>query len=75
MEWFIGFVAIGAALLLGWTQGRWVGRAQGQREGQEQAKAEALDDAMDRLEAGRDAVRDGRGADPDDRLRDNDAQW
>jgi NaMN:DMB phosphoribosyltransferase len=74
MEWIIGAVAIVAALL-GWTQGRWNGRARGQREGQEQAKAEALDDAMDRLEAGRGAVRDGRGDDPADRLRNNDGQW
>lgn len=32
-------------------------------------------DEAERVERGRQAVRDGRGADPDQRVRDNDGDW
>lgn len=36
---------------------------------------ETLRDTQDRLEKGRDAIRDGRDKSPVDRLRDNDGKW
>lgn len=45
------------------------------RAGQQDEKDKGNADTLERTQAGRDAVRDGRGADPDDRLRDNDDRW
>lgn len=45
------------------------------RDGRQDAKNEGLQDAADRLEKGREAVRDGRGNSPADRLRANDGHW
>lgn len=45
------------------------------RKGAQAAKNEGLRDAVDRIEKGSQAVRDGRGDDPADRLRRNDGKW
>jgi len=56
--------------------GRIWGRAEGERTGKQEAKRDAMEDKSKRVERGRDAVRDGRGAgDPADRLRRNDGRW
>ena len=52
------------------------GRAEGKRVGKREAERDAMEDRTKRVERGRDAVRDGRGAgDPADRLRRNDGRW
>jgi len=56
--------------------GRIWGRAEGERTGKQEAERDAMEDKSKRVERGRDAVRDGRGAgDPADRLRRNDGNW
>jgi len=67
--WAIGAVVVGVGLLI--LRDRW--RGQGRRE----AEQEARDDAADRIDAGREAVRDGRagGGSPDERMRANDSRW
>lgn len=45
------------------------------RSGYRARKAEDDAETIRRLEKGRGAVRDGRGDDPDERLRRNDGQW
>jgi len=63
--------AVGGVVL-----GRVWGRAEGERAGKREAEHDALEDKSKRVECGRDAVRDGRGAgDPADRLRRNDGRW
>ena len=63
--------AVGGALL-----GRVWGRAEGKRTGKQEAERDAIKDKSERVERGRDAVRDGRGAgDPAERLRRNDGRW
>ena len=63
--------AVGGAVL-----GRVWGRAEGKRTGKREAKRDAMEDKNKRVERGRDAVRDGRGAgDPAERLRRNDGRW
>jgi hypothetical protein len=47
----------------------------GKSAGKKGAEHDAMQDTFDRLEKGRDAVRDGRGHDPADRLRKNDQRW
>ena len=52
------------------------GRVEGKRAGKREAERDAMEDRNERVERGRDAVRDGRGAgDPADRLRRNDGDW
>lgn len=56
--------------------GRLWGRVEGERTGKREAEHDATEDKNNRVERGRDAVRDGRGAgDPADRLRRNDGRW
>lgn len=70
--WLVAaFGAVGGAVL-----GRFWGRVEGKREGKREAERDAMEDKNSRVERGRDAVRDGRGAgDPADRLRRNDGRW
>ena len=70
--WLVAaLVAVGGVVL-----GRVWGRAEGEREGKREAEREAMEDKSKRVERGRDAVRDGRGAgNPADRLRRNDGRW
>jgi len=56
-------VAAGAALLVG------------RRQGAKNERNKGLRDAQERMQAGRDALRDGRGGNPADRLRKNDGKW
>ena len=63
--------AVGGVVL-----GRVWGRSEGKRAGKREAERDAIEDNSKRVERGRDAVRDGRGAgDPADRLRCNDGNW
>jgi uncharacterized membrane-anchored protein YhcB (DUF1043 family) len=63
--------AVGGVVL-----GRVWGRVEGKRTGEWEAERDAIEDKSERVERGRDAVRDGRGAgDPADRLRRNDGPW
>jgi len=63
--------AVGGVVL-----GRVWGRVEGKRAGKREAERDAMEDKSKRVERGRDAVRDGRGArDPADRLRRNDGRW
>ena len=56
--------------------GRVWGRVEGERAGKREAERDAMEDKSERVERGRDAVRDGRDAsDPADRLRRNDGNW
>ena len=56
--------------------GRVWGRVEGKRAGKRQAERDAIEDKSERVERGREAVRDGRDAgDPADRLRRNDGRW
>lgn len=56
--------------------GRVWGQVEGKRTGKREAERDAMQDKNKRVERGRDAVRDGRGAgDPADRLRRNDGRW
>ena len=56
--------AVGGVVL-----GRVWGRSEGKRAGKREAERDAMEDRNNRVERGRDAVRDGRGAgDPADRL-------
>lgn len=85
-----GAAMIGSALawLAGSRIGRWIAatggailailaaRAMWRREGRRDAERDALEDTYERIEKGRDAVRDGRDAgDPVERLRRNDGRW
>jgi hypothetical protein len=63
--------AVGGVVL-----GRVWGRVEGERAGKREAERDAVEETIGRVERGRDAVRDGRGAgDPADRLRRNDGRW
>jgi len=74
-EFLISLVAALGAVG-GVTLGRIWGRAEGERAGKREAERDAMEDKSKRIERGRDAVRDGRGAgDPSDRLRRNDGRW
>ena len=63
--------AVGGAVL-----GRIWGRAEGKRAGKREAERDAMEETIGRVERGREALRDGRGAgDPAQRLRRNDGHW
>lgn len=47
----------------------------GKSAGKKGAEHDAMQDTLDRVQKGRDAVRDGRGRNPADRLRENDGRW
>lgn len=40
-----------------------------------EVERDVMEDTLDRVQKGRDAVRDGRGSDPAERLRKNDGKW
>lgn len=66
------WAAAAGAVIAGFAFAFLHGRAQGRTD----AAQEALQDEHERMEAGRDAVRDGRDAGtPDERLRRNDGRW
>ena len=70
--WLVAALGAGGGVVLG----RVWGRAEGKRAGKREAERDAMQDKNERVERGRDAVRDGRGAhDPADRLRRNDGRW
>ena len=63
--------AVGGVVL-----GRVWGRAEGKRTGKREAERDAMEETIEKVEHGRDAVRDGRGTgDPAERLRRNDGAW
>ena len=63
--------AVGGVVL-----GRVWGRVEGERAGKREAERDAMEDKNERVERGRDALRDGRGAgDPAERLCRNDGRW
>ncbi len=68
--------ALGAAVVaaLAWFLDRRRQRSKGRSEGRTEAQTEAMKDANERVQKGRDAVRDGRGDDPAERLRRNDGK-
>jgi uncharacterized membrane-anchored protein YhcB (DUF1043 family) len=70
--WLVAAIgAVGGVVL-----GRVWGGVEGKRAGKRQAERDAMEDKNERVERGRDAVRDGRGAgDPAERLRRNDGRW
>ncbi len=56
--------------------GRVWGRVDGERAGKREAERNAMEETVEKVDRGRAAVRDGRGAgDPADRLRRNDGRW
>jgi len=70
--WLIAALGAVWGVVLGWV---W-GRVEGKRAGKREAESDAMEETIGRVKRGRDAVRDGRGADdPVDRLRRNDGQW
>ncbi|REC53830.1 hypothetical protein DRV84_14655 [Rhodosalinus sediminis] len=70
--WLVAAIGAVGGLVLG----RLWGRVEGKRAGKLEAERDAMEDKSKRVERGRDAVRDGRGAgDPADRLRRNDGNW
>ena len=63
--------AVGGVVL-----GRVWGRGEGEHAGEREAERDAMEETIEKVERGRDAVSDGRGAgDPADRLRRNDGRW
>jgi len=40
-----------------------------------EVERDAMEDTLDRVQKGRDTVRDGRGSDPAERLRKNEGKW
>ena len=70
--WLVAAIGAVGGLVLG----RLWGRVEGKRAGKREAERDAIEDKSKRVERGRDAVRDGRGAgDPAERLRRNDGNW
>ena len=71
LEIIVGLAGVVAALVWGMWQ-----RSRGRRDGAAQERAKGVQDAADRVERGRDALRDGRDSgSPADRLRGNDGRW
>lgn len=63
--------AVGGAVL-----GRVWGRLEGRRAGKQEAERDAIENKNERVQRGRDALREGRDAgDPAERLRRNDGAW
>ena len=61
---------------LGAAGGVVLGRMRGRRAGKREAERNAMEETIAKVERGRAAVRDGRGAgDPADRLRRNIGKW
>ena len=66
-RWAIAAVTLLLTILAAFFRGRATGR--------QQQKDQHNADMLDALERGRDALRDARGRDDAQQLRDNDAQW
>ena len=63
--------AVGGVVL-----GRIWGQVEGKRTDKREAERDAMEETIEKVERGRDAVSDGRGAgDPAERLRRNDGRW
>jgi hypothetical protein len=72
LVWLIAAFGAAGGIVLG----RLWGRAEGTREGRKEAERDALEDTSERVERGRAALRDGRGAgDAAERLQHNDGRW
>ena len=69
--WLVAALGAFGGLVLG----RVLGRVEGKRARKREAERDAYEDTLRKLEAGRKAVRDGRNADPAERLRRNDGRW
>jgi hypothetical protein len=70
--WLVAAFGVVGGIVLG----RVWGRVDGKREGKWEAERDAMEDRSERVEHGREAVRDGRDSgDPHDRLRRNDGRW
>jgi hypothetical protein len=53
----------------------WIAKGRIESKERERVKDEAQQDAARRVVKGREQMRDGRGADPDVRVRGNDPRW
>jgi len=71
LAWLMAVLGALGGLVLGRLWGRVEGKLQGKRE----AERDAYEQTLGKLEQGRQAVRDGRNADPAERLRRNDRAW
>ncbi len=71
MIWLVAALGAIAGVILG----RLWGRAEGKRAGKREAERDAYEDTLGKLEKGRQAVRNGRNADPAERLHRNDRAW
>ncbi len=65
----IGVLVMAALAGLGLARRHWM------NQGADNLEQEIRDDTQRRVQSGRDALRDGRGDDPDERLRNNDGKW
>ncbi|UXU75556.1 MULTISPECIES: hypothetical protein [unclassified Paracoccus (in: a-proteobacteria)] len=73
---FVFWLVAALGAIWGVALGRVWGRVEGKRAGKREAERDAIEDKNDRVERGRDALRDGRNAgDPAERLRRNDGLW
>jgi len=72
----VGVSALAALALALWHQRR-KGRSEGHRQARTEIETEVRNDVETRVDSGRKAVERGRssGADPAQRLRDNDQNW
>jgi len=72
LVWLVAALgAVGGVVL-----GRVWGQVEGQRAGKREAERDALEETIGKVERGRHALRDSRGAgDPAQRLRRNDGDW
>ena len=75
MAEFLIWLAAALGALGGLVLGRTWGRVEGNRQGKREAERDAYEETLGKLERGRQAVRDGRNADPAERLRRNDGRW
>jgi len=75
MAEFLIWLVAALGALGGLVLGRIWGRVEGKRRGKREAERDAYEDMLGKLEKGRQAVRDGRNADPAERLRRNDGRW
>ena len=74
VEFLIWLTAVLGALG-GLVLGRLWGRVEGKRARKREAERDAYEQTLGKLEQGRQAVREGRNADPAERLRRNDGRW
>ena len=79
MTWFLAVMRTklgrAAALALAVLAALGLARSKWRSQGRSEAEQEAQDETQRRVEKGRKAVRDGRGDDPDERVRRNNGKW